>query len=483
MSGRHVHLCSSKINKGGRCTHGVHRVVEEIREYVRREESRLVGDLMNVLKYPSISSSGEGILESADVIREEMERVGLRVEVYEAGGNPILFGEIREERHGTILFYNHYDVQPVDPLDEWTSPPFSPTVRDGRVFARGACDDKGHLMARLKALEVLMSLYGEVPVNVKFLVEGEEEVGSPTLPTFVKDHSEILEADACIWESGSIDKNGHPIVHLGAKGMLYLELEVRHDRSDLHSYWSPVIENPAWRLVKALASLRDEHGNVLVDGFYDDVEDLEEEVHKMLERIASEAFDEYEVMKQFSLKVVRDKLDFVRRLLTSPSINVSGISSGYGGIGTKTVISNRAVAKVDVRLVRKMDPMRVLDLIRNHLTKNGFRDVEVRALQWYPASRTPHGSPVVEVAMRTAEVAYGSKSYFYPYSPGSGPMYLVTEMLRQPCVGIGFCREDSRIHAPNENVRVDDYLKGIEHTALLLINFVPYLRWGEMPYL
>ncbi|MCS7143346.1 MAG: M20/M25/M40 family metallo-hydrolase [Aigarchaeota archaeon] len=457
-------------------------VVREVRERIERERSRLIEELIELLRYPSVSATGEGIRGCVEAVRSAMEGVGLKVDVYEEGGNPILFGELREERHGTLLIYNHYDVQPPDPLKEWQTPPFSPTIRDGRVFARGATDNKSHLLARLKAIEVLMSLYGEVPVNIKFVVEGEEEIGSKSFTDFVRRRAEMLDADACLWENGTVDESGRPIVHLGAKGMLYLEMEARQERPDLHSSWSPVIENPAWRLIRALSTMRDDGGNVTIEGFYDDVEDLDSSSVQMIETLTKEGFEDYEEYERHSIGSIGSKAEFLRRLLSHPSMNVSGIYSGYSGIGSKTVLPNRAVAKIDVRLVREMRPERVVSLIESHLERHGFKDLELRELQSYPAARTSPDSPIARVALETAEIAYGRRSFFYPYSPTSGPMYLITDVLKIPCVGVGFFRKDSHIHAPNENVRVEDYLNGIEHIALILANFVPYMRWGEMPY-
>lgn len=461
----------------------MHEVVERIRGYIRDNEERLIGDLKTLLAQPSISTVGEGIEETASLVAEMMKGAGMRAEVRRTRGHPIVLGELREERHGTLLLYNHYDVQPADPLEKWDSPPFTPCERAGRIFARGACDNKGNLAARIKAVEVLLSVIGEVPVDLKFLVEGEEEIGSPHLPEFVESNAELLGADACVWESGMMDSGGRPVVYLGAKGILYVEIISRWARRDLHSSWGTIIDNPAWRLTHALSSMRSRDGRVLIEGFYDDVEEPSEEVRGLLSRIDLE---EEKVLSELgidSFLAGKRGIDLAESWLLSPTLNICGLRAGYIEEGTKTVLPSTASAKLDFRLVPRMTPDRVLELLKRHLEKIGLGDLEIRALQGYPAARTDPGSWLVELAVRTARVAFEAEPVVYPSAAGSGPMYLVTERLRQPCVGTGICRPDANMHAPNENIPREDFLRAIEQMCLIMINMVPLMRWGETPYL
>lgn len=448
----------------------------------RREDYlRVLGDLLG---FPSVSATGEGMAEAADRVKEIMESRGLRVDIYDDhGGYPLVFGEIREERHGTLLIYNHYDVQPPDPLEHWASPPFSPAIRDGRVYARGACDNKGNLAARLCALDVVLDLFGEVPLNLKFLVEGEEEVGSPHLSRFFDLHREILDADACLWEMGGTTTRGKPIIYLGVKGICYLELRAEEDRPDLHSSWGAIVRNPAWELAQLIASLRDGSGRVLVEEFYDDVLPPDEETLELIRNL--DDVEEEIKVHAGSEGLLTDKpaREQLIDLLLKPCINICGIVSGYTGPGSKTVLPSKAMAKIDVRLVPAMRPERVIERLERHVKRvSGGRIKIVPLDRGYPASRTKPKEPFVELVRATANVAFKAAPQLYPSSAGSGPMYLITEELGIPCVAAGIGDHKSNVHAPNESIAIEDYLRGILHMALIMANFVPYMRGGTLPY-
>lgn len=459
-----------------------HELVERLWRKILENEAVYVGRLKRILESSGVSATGEGIEEAASVTRELMEEVGLRAETLNTGGHPAVFGELREEKHGTLLFYNHYDVQPPDPLELWESPPFSPSVRDGRVFARGAADNKGNLVARLCAIDAVRDVAGELPVNVKVLAEGEEEIGSPNLPQLVRTQGHMLEADACLWEMSYIDDRDRPVIALGAKGIVYLELVARRRGGDLHSSWGAVSVNPAWRLMAALSVLAEPDGTPKLAELREDV-DLDQKFLRIVEE-SDYDFREIEDGAGELIPAAKGNLrEALKRLTMMPVVNVCGIHSGYTGKGSKTVLPAEAFAKVDVRLVPRMRPEKVIEAVRRALRAGGFGDVEVRQLGGaYPAARTDPDSPFVEVVSRTAKVAFEKDPVLLPSMQGSGPMYLFTEVLGQPCVLAGVSRRDSRYHAPNENLRVDDYLRGIFHVALLMMNFVPMMRWGVMPY-
>ncbi|MCS7118360.1 MAG: M20/M25/M40 family metallo-hydrolase [Thaumarchaeota archaeon] len=460
----------------------MHELVERLWRRIKEDEEVYVSRLKRLLEKSGVSATGEGIEEASSVTRELMDEVGLRTETLSTGGYPAVFGEVREERHGTVLFYNHYDVQPPDPLELWESPPFSPSVRTGRVFARGAADNKGNLVARLCAVEAVREVAGELPVNVKFLAEGEEEIGSPNLPNLVRSHGYLLEADACLWEMSYIDDRDRPVIALGVKGLVYLELVARRRGGDLHSSWGAVSVNPAWRLMGALSLIADVAGSPKLAEFNEDI-DLDPKFLKLIEE-SDYDFREIEEGAGELIPTVRgDVREALKRLTMMPVVNVCGIHSGYTGKGSKTVLPSEAFAKVDVRLVPRMRPEKVIESVRRALRAGGYGDIEVRQLGGsYPAARTAPESPFAEAVTRTAKVAFEKEPVVLPSMQGSGPMYLFTEVLGQPCVLAGVSRRDSKYHAPNENLRIDDYLRGIFHVSLLMLNFVPMMRWGVMPY-
>jgi len=461
---------------------GMHELVERIWRRIKENESKYVGDLKRLLEQRGISATGEGIEECASTVREMMEEVGLRAELIRSGGHPVVFGEFREERHGTLMFYNHYDVQPPDPVEEWTTPPFEPSIRNGRIFARGAADNKGNLVARLKAIEVVNEVAGELPLNLKMVAEGEEEIGSPNLPRFVDENRHLLEADACLWEMSYVDDRDRPVIALGAKGIVYLELRARRKGPDLHSSWGAVAVNPAWRLINALTLIADDRGNPRIRELTEDVH-LDERLLQLIERADVDPSEISQGAGELIPEVRGDLKEALKRLTMMPVVNVCGLLSGYTGEGSKTVLPSKAVAKVDVRLVPGMRPEKVVEAIRRALAQAGYGDIEVVQLGGsYPAAVTDPESPFVEAVAGTARVAFERDPVVLPSMQGSGPLYLFAEVLGQPTVLAGVSRRDSRYHAPDENLRIDDYLRGIFHVALLMINFVPMMRWGVMPY-
>ncbi len=442
-------------------------------DYVDENVDKFVEDLKGLCAQPSISAQGVGIDECARLVKEMLEEAGLLVELRkEHGGNPIVLGELMNPRaRKTLLFYNHYDVQPPDPLDGWLHPPFEPKVQDGKLYARGAADNKGNIIARLKAVETLLKTIGEVPVNVKFVIEGEEEVGSLTLPDFVKTNKERLRADLCIWETGYIDEKGRPNVYLGAKGILYVELTVKDPSSDLHSSYGVIVDNPAWRLVKALGSLRAPDGKVLIEGFYEHVEKLSEDDLALLEMIE---LDEESLKRRLGIRSLLGGLTGLEAKAAyylGPAVNICGLVAGYIGPGSKTILPSKASAKLDFRLVLKQSPDDILSKLRRHLDKLGFSDVEIVYLNGYPAGRTPIAHPFVKLVTETAAEVYGAETVVCPSIAGSGPVYLFTEALGIPTISTGCNYYDSKVHAPNENIRVKDFITGIKHIALLLSKF------------
>jgi acetylornithine deacetylase/succinyl-diaminopimelate desuccinylase-like protein len=367
------------------------------------------------------------------------------------------------------LLYHHYDVQPEDPVDAWHSPPFELTEHDGALYGRGAADDKGELVSRLAALQCYRSRHGELPLGVKFVVEGEEEIGSPHLAPFVHANAERLAADVALWEFGAVDAAGRPTTYCGMKGILTVELHVRTALHDLHSGYGVVVDDAAYRLAAAVASLRNADGAVTIDGFRDGIVPP-----TAAERALVDALPDEDVALREAFGIARFLGDLQgapwrQALFFEPTVNVNGLRSGYGGEGAKTVLPAEALAKLDFRLVPDQDPWAVLERLREHLTAHGFDDVEVRVLQHAErAARSDVGHPFVQEGLAALRDVYGVEPTLHPNSPGSGPIHPFVIGLGLSVLGIGCGYPGSRIHAPDEHLRLADFELGTLAVARFL---------------
>ncbi|MBW7915527.1 MAG: M20/M25/M40 family metallo-hydrolase [Trueperaceae bacterium] len=419
--------------------------------------------IADLVAIPSVAAQGRGVAEAAEAVRALLTAEGFPAELHATAGNPVVYAEGGATAAGapTVLFYNHYDVQPAEPFEEWDSDPFTLDERDGALYGRGAADDKGELVTRLVALRWFQLRNGPLPFRVKFVVEGEEEIGSPSLAGYLERERERLKADAVVWEFGAVDAHERPTTFLGLKGILALELRLRTADRDLHSSYGPVVDNAAWRMAAALASLRDATGRVLVEGFYDKVVTPPHDVVAMVDALPAE---ESELARLFGLRGYLNGAtgrDWLRAVVLAPALNVNGISSGYAGEGAKTVIPAAATAKIDVRLVPDQDPFEVKGLIERHLARAGFADIEVVLLQHHEKPVWgPRAHPFVDAALAALEEVHGVAPAVYPNTPSSGPMHPFVEQLGAPVVGLGASYPGGRIHSPNEHVRWRDIENG-----------------------
>jgi acetylornithine deacetylase/succinyl-diaminopimelate desuccinylase-like protein len=418
---------------------------------------------------PSVSARHEGIEECAELVGRMLERRGFAVEVSATGGHPVVLGHAGgTNRSRTLLFYNHYDVQPPEPLELWESPPFKLTERDGAVFARGSKDDKGELVCRLAALDAVRAVTGSYPCDITWLVEGEEEVGSPHLPAWVETHATRLRADAAIWEEGGIEIDETPIVRLGARGLLYVELSVKVLSRDAHSGQANLLPNAAWRLTWALASLKGTDERVLIRGFYDAVRPPTAREEELLAAMPKGAAD---ITEEFGLAGLLGGVTDVNRAYFSPTANIAGIGAGYQGEGSKTVIPARAFAKVDFRLVPDQDPDDINAKLRRHLDAGGFGGVEIEVLGAERPGITDPDAAVVRLNAEIGAEIYGTQPRITPLSGGTTPMYLFTERgvpVIAPGVGWGAM---NRAHSPNEFMRLKDFDRAAKHIARLAVRF------------
>jgi len=408
-------------------------------------------DLFEFLRIDTTSAKGKGE-EGAKFLVDYMKDHGIYAElIRHKSRNPYVYGEINVGASKTLLIYNHYDVQPAEPLDKWGTDSFTPIIRDNKIYARGVGDDKGTLMARLQAIIDFMK-ESKLHVNIKFLFEGEEEIGSPNMEEFLKDYAEKLKADYVLWEGSGRAPNDAPQIVLGVKGLLYVELRKRTPK-DLHSMYAPIAKNPAWDLIYILRSLRSEDGKVLIPKFYDKVRWLSEEEKRYLN-----------VDKKYLEEAIEQKIeekDALVKLVSEPTCNIDGIYAGYTGEGSKTVIPSYAFVKLDFRLVPDQDPDEILNLLKEYVSPY---DVEIIVHGKVKPYRTSINSEISQALIKSAKAVYNQDPVVLPNSPGTGPMEMVARYLKlnQIADGVGVDYYGSNIHSFNENIRVEDYYYGMK---------------------
>jgi acetylornithine deacetylase/succinyl-diaminopimelate desuccinylase-like protein len=446
--------------------------VKKVFNFIEDNKDMYIEWLQNLCQIPSVAAQNRGMEEAGDAVLSILERYNkAETQLIETEGYPVVFGEIKGASKKTLSFYNHYDVQPEDPIELWDVPPFEAQIVDGKLIARGSADNKGNLVARIAAVHAYQQVYGELPISVKFIVEGEEEIGSPNLGPFAEKNKELIQADGCVWEFGYKNADGRQQISLGVKGMVYVELTCKGANTDLHSANAAVIENPAWRLVWALQTLKDENNRVQIPGFYDDVLELTNQDHKL---IADLLYSEKEMKEQLEINhfvnnVSGNKLK--EQLIFSPTCNICGIESGYIGEGAKTVLPKEAKAKVDFRLVPDQDPNKVVEQLRSHLDEHGFSDIEIETFGLEHPARTSSEDPLAESVVSATKYVTGMEPTIMPMSPGTGPMYELCQKLGIPAVSVGVGNFASNNHAPNENILIKDYIDGIKVIAQVIDEF------------
>ncbi len=445
-----------------------------VADYIHQNQGRFVGEITRLASQPSVSARKEGIEECAEIVKSMIEEIGGKTRVLRIpGAAPLVYGEVRSSRSPkTMLFYNHYDVQPEVPLELWTSPPFKPEVRDGRLYGRGVSDDKGELVSRLKLIESYVKVNGEPPCNVKFCFEGEEEVGSPNLEKYVNGEPDLFKADAVIWEYGRIGGDGTPVISLGVKGMIYLELTVRTLSQDAHSMYAAALPSPVWRLVRLLSMIKDEHERILIPGWYDRVQALSEDELNVLAKQPSEADD---LLKTYGAKDFAGSmpLEHARKsLVARPTANVAGVWAGYTGPGSKTVLPAEAHCKMDFRLVPNQDPDELYSKFLTFLKQNGYGDVQVEKETSEPAARTSYKGRLAQACIAAAKDVFGKDPALDLSSAGTGPLYIFTRRYGVSALDIGISPADAALHSPNENIRLDFLETGMLWLGRTLENFL-----------
>jgi len=447
--------------------------LEKVYKYIEAHSDNFVKDLVKLVKQPSVSAKGEGIEACAKLVEKMMREIGLSTKIFKGEkGNPVVYGEkLSKKSRRTLLFYNHYDVQPPEPLEKWTHKPFSGKIINGKIYGRGASDNKGNIVSRLKAVQTLIDVTGNLPMNIKFFVDGEEEIGSPNLEPIIRRYKSQFSADAAIWEFGGTDRRGRPNLHLGLKGILSIEMKATCASKDVHSANAPIIPNSAWRLIWALNLLKDKKGDILIPDFYKDVLPLSSEEIECLKNIP---FEEEETKKELNLKEFlhnKSGLEALKALLSQPTCTINGLVSGYAGKGSKTVLPHEATAKLDFRLVPNQKSNTIYRQLVKHLKKHGFGDVEIIKHGSTEPTKTPISDPFVKLVAKTAEKVYGKRAVIYPISAGSGPMHLFRNFLGYPIVSVGCSHPEANTHAPDENLKIESFIKGTKFMATLITAF------------
>jgi acetylornithine deacetylase/succinyl-diaminopimelate desuccinylase-like protein len=453
----------------------------DVYEVVDRERERYVEELRRLIRQPSISSQGIGVRECGLMLVEMLERLGVRARLLETAGQPAVFGEVAAARPDapTLLIYSHYDVQPPEPLEAWEHPPFEAVLVGDRIVARGATDAKGNVMAIVKALDAYRAAGEPLPLNIKFIFDGEEESGSPNLPAAVQEHRELLMADAVLGMDGGADPSGRPRVQMGSSGLAMLTLRCRTAEADLHSSRARLVMNPAWRLVWALASMKGPDDEVTIKGFYDDVLPPTPQERQLLEEMG---WDD-EVQKQ-ALGVTElinnvSGVAALERLLYRPTLNINSFKAGHLGEGHRTVLPAEASVTLDLRLVPRQTPEKAEELVRAHLREHGYDDVTVEGTGGgIPPSWAPLDSPIVRAVVDSAETLYGGAAV-KPRGEASGKSAGWLGMqLGIPAATSNVGPPAWKGHAPNEFITLDRYLTGIKYLATIWARYAEEQRGG-----
>jgi len=432
-----------------------------------------IAELSRLVAQPSVGAQNWGMTECAELVAGMLRLRHFDVQILPTGGAPVVYAERSGRSPKTVLIYNHYDVQPPEPLDLWDSPPFEPALRQGKLYGRGVSDDKGQLTSRLFAIDALLDADGELPCKIKFIIEGEEETGSLHLPDFIAKHQDLLAAQACVWEFGGVDHRETPMQYLGLRGICYVELAVETASMDVHSgTGGSIFPNPAWRLVWALSTLKTPDEHIRIPGFYDPIKPPSQRDRQLMQALP-EVADEYKTRYGVDhfLKGLTGGVELRMAEVFEPTCTICGLTSGYQGPGSKTVLPARASAKVDFRLVPDQTPEQVLQQLRAHLDAEGFPDIQITFMGGGPAARTDPEDPFVELVVRTAEPVYGKAMQIVPMVGGSGPNYPFVHLLKQPVVSAGAGYPGTLAHAPNENIRLDLYVKHARHMVRILKEF------------
>lgn len=445
----------------------------DLDKYLEQNDSRILGELFEFLRIPSVSARSEhngDTARAAEWLKQSLEKIGMTASIHPTRGHPIVIGEWREaEGAPTVLVYGHYDVQPAEPLDLWTSPPFEPTVRDGKIYARGSVDDKGQLFLHVKALEAHLATRKRLPLNIVLIAEGEEEVGSANLEQFVDAHQDMLKADVAVISDSSMFAPGQPSILSSLRGLAYFQIDVQGPKCDLHSgSYGGAVVNPATALARIIATFHDSNGHIAIDGFYDKVREWEPEIREQMKQLP---FNEEGFLEEVGAPALDGEKGYtiLERVWTRPTCEVNGILSGYTGEGAKTVLPAKAMAKVSCRLVPDQDPAEIEKLMDAHIKKVSPPGVTVTVQHLHGGRpwKAKLDGPIFDAARRALSKAFERE----PVIVGEGGSIPVVgdfqRILGTPVLLVGFGLPGENAHAPDEWMSTDNFRKGMIAMAAL----------------
>jgi len=442
--------------------------MKPIFDYIDSNHHLFIDRLIDYLRHPSISAHGIGMAEVADYLLAWLAKLGFDAQLMPTPGWPLVLGRhLDQPAAPTVLLYGHYDVQPPEPLDEWISPPFEPTIRDGRIYARGAGDNKGQHFAQILALEALLAVHGRLPCNVIVLLEGEEEVGSPHIAEFVRTHRDLLQADLVITSDGPVAEDGRPTILFGVRGVVSFELRAREAKRDLHSgNYGGIAPNPLWTLVHLLSTMKNSQGEITIEGLYDNVQPPTELERAALARLP---IDEQAAKRDLGIDQFDAPHDrpYFERLACWPTLTINGLHGGYSGPGSKTVLPHEAFAKCDIRLVEAQTVEGIFAKVEAHVRRHA-PGVEFIRQGGMDPSKTPLDSPYGEPLRQGIVVAQGEEPLLIPAMGGSLPDYVFTKILGIPDFTVPYANADEANHAPNENLELERFIRGIKTGAAML---------------
>jgi len=449
----------------------IHPELQAAFDWIDAHREEAIVDLQRLVQQPSVSAQNLGLEECAALVVDIMHADGLDAKAHPIpGGPPCVFGYVPSRRSPkTMLAYAHYDVQPPEPLDAWTYPPYSAQIADGRLWGRGATDNKSGVLAFVKAAKAWCQTLGEPPVGVKFITEGEEEIGSIHLGPFIEANPELVQADAMHCLDGGVDTSERmPRVGLGLKTVMFMELIARGAKADIHSKNAPLVPQPAWELVRALNTLVDAERRILIDGWYDELIQLGEEEIELLEanaaRLNLDKLKEEWGIDQFALG--RKGVEALKAKSYEPTCNIAGLTSGYQGPGGKTIVPNEARAKLDMRLPPYIDPEKAVERVRRHLVEQGFGHIQVEFMGGTPEPpfKISVKEDISQAIIAAAELVFGAP----PVVSGVSAEGTILKHVWMPTVLTGFAQPDCNLHAPNESIDLEHYIKGIKYAAAIM---------------
>ena len=457
----------------------IHPHLQAVFEWIDGHRELAIRDLQRLVQQPSVSAHGTGLEQCANLVTTLMTEAGLPVHVEPTlGGPPCVFGHMCSgQSTKTLLLYSHYDVQPVEPLELWTYPPYSGIVAGGRLWGRGASDNKSGVLAFINAAAAWLQTAGEPPVNLKFIIEGEEEIGSIHLGPLIASMPSLVQADAMHCLDGGVDPSAMvPDIDLGLKSVLFVELIARGAKNDIHSLNAPLVPQPAWDLVRALNTLVDSNRRILIEGWYEGLWELGAEENEQLAANAAR-LDLSKLREEWGLTefaLGRDGIAALQARAYEPTCNIAGLNSGYQGPGSKTIVPNEARAKLDLRLPPLIDPVKAVAKLQDHLIRHGFEQIEVRIEGGIPEPpyKISVKEDICQAIIRAAELVFGAP----PVVNGVSAEGTILKHVWMPTVLTGFAQPDCNLHAPDENIDLEHYIKGIKYAAAIMWEYQQQTR-------